>query len=51
MEGRSGTMAHLNKWLVRLGLVGAIAAILAGWLLWLVLTQPVAVALALEKVR
>jgi hypothetical protein len=44
-------MAHLNKWLVRLGTVAAIAAAVSAWLLWLVLTQPVALALAFERVR
>jgi hypothetical protein len=42
-------MAHLNKWLVRVAILGGTAALIAASLFYLVLTRPVAVATVLEQ--
>ena len=47
---RSMSMASLDKWLTRLAILGAAAAVVAGTLFWLVLTRPVAVADLLHRI-
>ncbi len=42
--------AQLDKWLVRMAIVGAAAAAIGVGLFWLVLTQPVALAKVIERV-
>ena len=42
-------MATLDKWLIRAAVLGATAAVLAAGLFWLMLTQPVAMAQALDR--
>ena len=42
-------MAKLDKWLMRMAIVGVTTAVLAAGLLWLVLTRPVAVAMVLDR--
>jgi len=39
----------LNKWIVAVGIVGMMAVLAAGGLLWLVLTRPVDVAAFIQK--
>ena len=41
--------AQLDKWLVRLAIIGAAAAVIGAGLFWLVLTQPVALAGLLDR--
>ena len=41
--------AQLDKWLVRLAIIGAAAAAIGAGLFWLVLTQPLALASFLER--
>ena len=48
MKGE-GDMTQIDKWLIRLALVGVTACVLAGGLFWLVLTRPVAVAMVLDR--
>jgi hypothetical protein len=42
-------MTHFDKWLVRAAILGGSAALVAAALCWLLLTRPVAVASALER--
>ena len=49
-EAHEMSTATLDKWLTRLAIVGALAAIAAGTLFWLVLTQPVALAGVLDRI-
>jgi len=47
---REDRMASFDKWLTRLAILGAAAAIAAGTLFWLVLTRPVALAAVLDRI-
>ena len=40
----------LDKWLTRLAILGAAAAVVAGTVFWLVLTRPVALAAVLDRI-
>jgi hypothetical protein len=42
-------MTYLDKWLMRAGIVGAVAAALGIAIVWLVLTRPVALATVLNR--
>jgi len=42
-------MAQLDKWLMRAAVFGAVAAMIGAGVFWLVLTQPVALALSLDR--
>jgi putative flippase GtrA len=42
-------MTHMNTWLVSVAVVGSLAVVVGAALLWLLLTQPVAVAQAVAK--
>jgi hypothetical protein len=42
-------MTHMNAWHVSVAVVGALAVVVGAALLWLLLTQPVAVAQAVAQ--
>ena len=42
-------MAQLDKWLVRGAIFGTTAAVIGAAIFWLVLTRPVALAMALDR--
>jgi hypothetical protein len=46
---REGDMTIGSRWLISVGVVGATAAVLAGALVWLMLTDPLATAQALGR--
>ena len=39
----------MNTWLISVGVVGTLAAVMGAALLWLILTQPVAMAQAVAR--
>jgi hypothetical protein len=42
-------VAQLDKWLVRAAIFGATAAVIGAAIFWLLLTRPVAMAIALDQ--
>ena len=42
-------MTHMNTWLISVAVVGALAVVIGAALLWVLLTQPVAVAQAVAQ--
>lgn len=40
---------HLDRWLVRVAILGGIAALIGAGLFWLIVTRPVEIASVLEK--